>query len=124
MSRGRNSPELAAAVHVLAKADVVAFGGVGFAGQILPATEAYRTVADALARQAQEVRTHVDGLLASGSAAGKVYAATLLELIDPPAARAAWRTLSTDPSELVTFSGCLQTRTTLARYALERAAAG
>jgi hypothetical protein len=124
MSRGSNSAELAAAVRELARADVVAFGGVGFAGQILPATEAYRTVADALARRGQEMRTHVDGLLASGSAAGKVYAATLLEQVDPAAARAAWRMLSTDPSELVTFSGCLQTRTTLARYASERAAAG
>jgi len=122
MSRGQDS-ELAAAVRELARADVVAFGGVGFAGQILPVTEAYRTVA-ALAGQGNEVRTQVEWLLATGSAAGKVYAATLLETIDSAAARAAWRTLSTDPSELVTFSGCMQTRTTLAEYALERSAAG
>jgi hypothetical protein len=111
---------IATAVHDLAAADVVAFGGIGLAGRILPVTGAYRTVDAALPGQADDVRPHVAWLLAHGSPAGKVYAATLLERLDPEAARAAWGAMSHDRSELTTFQGCVMDRTTLADYATSR----
>jgi len=108
---------LEAAVRELAKADVVAFGGVGLVGRVLPVTEAYRTVADEMAADPEKVRTQLAWLLANGSAAGKAYAATLLDELDPAAGRAAWGSLSTDKSEFTTFQGCIMNRTTLAEYA-------
>ncbi|AVT40115.1 hypothetical protein [Plantactinospora sp. BB1] len=112
--------ELATAVRELAGADVVAFGGVGLAGQVLPPTEAYRTVEAALPEHAEELRPRLAWLLANGSAAGRAYAATLLDRLDPAAARDAWRGLLGDPAELTTFSGCLMDQTTLGEYAAGR----
>jgi hypothetical protein len=111
---------LTAAVRELAKADVLAFGGVGLVGRILPATEAYLEVADALGDD-HKVRPQLAWLLANGSTAGKAYAATLLQELDPAAGREAWRSLLKDKSELTTFSGCIMGRTTLAEYAAGRA---
>ncbi|MFY1674212.1 hypothetical protein ACN27G_30410 [Plantactinospora sp. WMMB334] len=112
--------DLAAAVRELAESDVVAFGGVGLAGQVLPATEAYRTVEAALPERAEEVRPRLAWLLANGSAAGRAYAAALLDRLDPATAGAAWQELRDDPGELTTFSGCLMDRTTLGEYAATR----
>jgi hypothetical protein len=114
---------LGAAVRDLAKADVVAFGGVGLVGRILPATEAYQTVADAADREPDKVRPELDWLLANGSPAGKAYAATLLDQLDPAAGRDAWRRLTGEPGELTTFQGCIMNRTTLAEYAGARTGA-
>jgi hypothetical protein len=111
---------IATAVRDLAAAEVVAFGGVGLAARILPATGAYQTVHAALPRRADDVRPHLGWLLAHGSPAGKVYAATLLEGVDPDAARAAWGAMSHDRSEVTTFQGCVMDRTTLADYAASR----
>jgi hypothetical protein len=108
---------VAAAVRELASAEVVAFGGVGLAARILPVTEAYQTVEEALPEYAEEVRPHLAWLLANGSPAGKAYAATLLARIDPEAARAAWGALSHEPAEFTTFHGCVMDRTTLGQYA-------
>jgi len=108
---------IAAAVHDLAGAKVVAFGGVGLAARVLPATEAYRKVERSLPERAEEIRPHLAWLLANGSPAGKAYAATLLGRFDPAAARAAWGSLSHDLSEFTTFQGCVMDRTTLADYA-------
>jgi hypothetical protein len=108
---------LSAAVRDLATADVVAFGGVGLVGRVLPVTEAYQTVADAIARDPENVRPELAWLLANGSAAGKAYAATLLDQLDPAVGRAAWGSLSADPAEFTTFQGCVMSRTTLAEYA-------
>ncbi|GIG88915.1 hypothetical protein [Plantactinospora endophytica] len=112
--------ELAAALRELAGADVVAFGGVGLAGQVLPPTEAYRTVAAQPPERADEIRGRLGWLLANGSAAGRAYAVTLLDRLDPAAARTAWRGLLDDPAELTTFSGCLMDQTTLGEYAAAR----
>ncbi|MEE3919149.1 hypothetical protein V2I01_14480 [Micromonospora sp. BRA006-A] len=68
-----------------------AFGGVGLAGQILPATEAYRTLEQGLREHPEAARKRVDRLLRKGSPAGRAYAATLLEAVDPDAGRDAWR---------------------------------
>ena len=114
---------LGAAVRELAKADVVAFGGVGLVGRILPATEAYLAVADAVAREPDKARPELDWLLANGSPAGKVYAATLLDQLDPAAGRDAWRHLTGEAGELTTFQGCIMDRTTLAEYAGTRTGA-
>jgi hypothetical protein len=111
---------LTAAVRRLADADVLAFGGVGLAGRILPATAAYRDVADRLGDD-DKVRPQLAWLLANGSPAGKAYAATLLQELDPAAGREAWRSLMKDRSEFTTFSGCVMGRTTLAEYAAGRA---
>jgi hypothetical protein len=114
--RGKKD-RLNAAVRDLAKADVVAFGGVGLVGRILPATEAYQSVVDEIEKRPDEVRPEIEWLLANGSAAGKAYAATLLERLDPAAGQSAWRSLAGDPSEFTTFQGCIMNRTTLGEYA-------
>ncbi|SCE68262.1 hypothetical protein GA0074695_0276 [Micromonospora viridifaciens] len=114
--------ELAAAVEELAAADTLAFGGVGIAGTLLPATEAYQQLERALAERPAEVRQRLDRLLEHGSPAGKAYAAALLDTVDHAAGRAAWTRLRDDPGELTTFTGCLMDQTTLGEYAAERLA--
>ncbi|MCG5467731.1 hypothetical protein LADH09A_001542 [Micromonospora sp. LAH09] len=115
--------ELGAAVDTLVAADTLAFGGVGFAGKLLPVTEAYQRVEAALDDHPEEVRRQLDRVLADGTPAGRAYAATLLERIDPAAARAAWTSLRDDPSEFTTFVGCVMDRETIGNYATQRLAA-
>lgn len=112
--------QLAAAIEELHRAETVAFGPVGVAGSLLPVTEAYRRVEAALAEHPEEVRAQLDRLLATGSPAGKVYAAALLDRLDPAAGRAAWERLRDDPAEVPTFTGCVMGRTTLREYAEDR----
>ncbi|MEV1331796.1 hypothetical protein AB0J20_19735 [Micromonospora costi] len=114
--------EIEDAVAELARADTLAFGGVGFANTLLPATEAYQRLKAASAERPDEVRPHLDRLLDSGSPAGRAYAATLLERIDPAAARTAWTALGDDPAEFTTFTGCVMGRSSLRAYASERLA--
>ncbi|MEO3774478.1 hypothetical protein [Micromonospora sp. B9E7] len=115
--------ELESAVDALVTADTLAFGGVGIAGTLLPVTEAYHRVAATLDEHPAEVRRQLDRVLADGTPAGRAYAATLLERIDPAAARAAWTSLRDDPSEFTTFVGCVMDRETLGNYATQRLAA-
>ncbi|MET8352828.1 MULTISPECIES: hypothetical protein [unclassified Micromonospora] len=115
--------ELGSAVDELVAADTLAFGGVGFAGTLLPVTEAYQRVEAALDDHPEEVRRQLDRVLAEGSPAGRAYAATLLERIDPTAARATWTSLRDDPTEFTTFVGCVMGRSTLGEYATQRLAA-
>ncbi|MFI6267584.1 hypothetical protein [Micromonospora zamorensis] len=112
--------ELGADVDTLVAADTLAFGGVGFAGKLLPVTEAYQRVEAALEDHPDEVRRQLDRVLADGTPAGRAYAATLLERIDPAAARAAWTSLRDDPSEFTTFVGCVMDRETIGNYATQR----
>ncbi|MCI4063567.1 hypothetical protein MRQ36_13630 [Micromonospora sp. R77] len=119
---GKKDRELDAAVKELAKADTVAFGGVGIAGTLLPATEAYRHVERALDEHPAEARKKVDWLLKHGSPAGKAYAASLLDRVDAEAGRAAWSRLRDHDDEFTTFSGCVMGRATLGEYAAERLA--
>jgi hypothetical protein len=114
--------ELDAAIDELARADTLAFGGVGIAATLLPVTEAYFRVERALSDRPAETRRRLDWLLEHGSPAGRAYAATLLERIEPAAARAAWTALRADGSEFTTFSGCVTSRATLRQYASERLA--
>ncbi|MFC8620484.1 hypothetical protein ACFT9M_29260 [Micromonospora purpureochromogenes] len=114
--------ELDAAVKELAGADTLAFGGVGIAGTLLPVTEAYRRVEEALHTHPDEARDKVDWLLRHGSPAGKAYAATLLERVDPAAARKAWASLRDDKGEFTTFTGCVMGNASLRGYATERLA--
>ncbi|MFY1705302.1 MULTISPECIES: hypothetical protein [Micromonospora] len=109
--------ELDAATGTLAGSDTLAFGGVGLAGTMLPATEAYQRLLTAVAARPDEVRTRLDWLLGNGSPAGRAYAATLLDRLDPSAGRAAWAGLRGETGELTTFTGCLMERTTLGQYA-------
>ncbi len=122
MGFGERGRELDAAVRELAGADTLAFGGVGIASQILPATDAYRHVERALGEHPAEARKRVDWLLTHGSPAGKAYAAALLDTVDRAAGRAAWERLRDDEGEFTTFSGCVMGRATLRDYAAERLA--
>ncbi|MGC4865720.1 hypothetical protein ACLQ3B_09840 [Micromonospora sp. DT53] len=115
--------ELGAAVDELVAADTLAFGGVGIAGTLLPVTEAYHRVEAALTDHPEEVRRQLDRVLADGTPAGRAYAATLLERVDPEAARTAWTSLRDDPTEFTTFVGCVMDRETLGTYASRRLAA-
>jgi hypothetical protein len=124
LRRSKEDRELDAAIKEMAKADTLAFGGVGIASTLLPVTEAYLQVEQALSERPDDVRRRLDWLLDHGSPAGRAYAATLLERIDPAAARAAWTALRADGSEFTTFSGCVMGRATLGQYASERLAAG
>ncbi|WFE63258.1 hypothetical protein [Micromonospora sp. WMMD714] len=123
MRKKSGDPELDAAVRELAEADTVAFGGVGFAGTLLPVTEAYRRVAEALVQRPRQAREQVDWLLRHGSPAGRAYAATLLEGVGRAAGRDAWAALRDDDGEFTTFDGCLMGTTTLGGYAADRLAA-
>lgn len=115
--------EMDAAVSELAGADTVEFGGVGFAGTLLPATEAYRTLERLLGERPGEVRSRLSWLLTEGTPAGRAYAATLLCRVDPAAGRAAWSRLRDQAGEVTTFSGCVMSRVDLAGYADEQLAA-
>ncbi|KXK59248.1 hypothetical protein AWW66_25370 [Micromonospora rosaria] len=123
-----NDPDAAAgldaAAGVLAEAGTLAFGGVGLAGAVLPDTEAYRRLEQALPSRAGEVRARLDWLLANGSPTGRAYAATLLEQVDPAAARIAWTALRADDAVLTSFTGCLLEQVTLGEYAARRLAEG
>jgi hypothetical protein len=124
LRRSKEDRELEAAIKELAGADTLAFGGVGIASTLLPVTAAYLRVEQALAERPDEVRRRLDWLLDHGSPAGRAYAATLLERVDPAAAHAAWTSLRTDDREFTTFSGCVMGRAPLSQYASERLAAG
>jgi len=106
-----------ARLREIGEATVVAFGGVGLAGRVLPATEAYLALANADGDP--KLRSKLDKLLKTATPAGKVYGALLLDRLDPAAGRAAWQRLAGDRSELTTFSGCMMGKTTLAEYATE-----
>ncbi|MFJ6196792.1 hypothetical protein [Micromonospora sp. NPDC092111] len=120
MGKRSGDRELDAAIAELAGADTVAFGGVGFAGTLLPVTEAYRRVEEAFAARPEQARRQVDWLLRHGSPAGRAYAATLLEAVDPAAARDAWTALRDDDAEFTTFTGCVMGTASLRWYAAER----
>ncbi|MEH0928738.1 hypothetical protein [Micromonospora sp. CPCC 205558] len=122
IGKEKSERELGAAVDSLLAADTLAFAGVGIAGTLLPVTEAYERVSAALDDHPEEVRRQLDRVLADGTPAGRVYAATLLERVDPAAARAAWTSLRDDPSEFTTFVGCVMDRETLGTYASRRLA--
>lgn len=109
--------ELEEAVRELTNADIVAFGGVGIASALLPATQAYRVIEQMLPDHRDRICERLDWLLSNASPAGRVYAATLLERLDPPAGRAVWSSLREDPAEFTTFTGCVMGRTTVSEYA-------
>jgi hypothetical protein len=104
-------------LRTLAKAGTVAFGGVGFAGTILPETAAFDALAAEVGHRGAALRPGLERLVATATPAGKVYAAILLGRIDPAAGRDAWRKLAHDKSPVDTFSGCIMGQTTLAEYA-------
>jgi hypothetical protein len=118
---GAVRPEDEQALGELAHADVLAFGGVGLASQVLPATEAFHALCGAVDNGAgASLRPALEELLRSATPAGKVYAALLLTRLDPVAGRAAWQGLARDRAEVTTFSGCVMNKTTLAEYAADQ----
>ncbi|WP_433212292.1 hypothetical protein ACQP00_52225 [Dactylosporangium sp. CS-047395] len=107
-------------LKLLAAADTLAFGGVGIAGALLPATKAYFAVEEALRRDGHDLRPRLEALLDKATPAGKVYAAELLTHVDAAAGRSAWERLRGQSGEVKTFQGCIMGSTTVARYAEER----
>jgi hypothetical protein len=95
---------------------MVAFGGVGFAGTILPETTAF----EVLVAAGPDVRSELEKLLASATPAGKVYAATALQRIDPDAGVSAWRFLADNNSDVTIASGCLIDKRPVSQYAGEQ----
>ena len=104
----------------IAKADTVAFGGVGIAGTLLPATQAYFELEEALLQHKEELRPRLEQLLDTATPAGRIYAAELLTRIEAAAGRAAWQRLAEQDAEVTTMSGCIMGKTTLRSYAADR----
>jgi len=104
----------------LAKADTVAFGGVGIAGTMLPATQAYFALEEAVPLHRTELRGRLEALLDTATPAGRVYAGELLTHVSAEAGRAAWTRLARQHADVGTITGCVLSRTTLARYASAR----
>ncbi|RUL91459.1 hypothetical protein [Verrucosispora sp. FIM060022] len=119
---GRQHDELADAAAALANAETVTFGGVGLAGTMLPETEAYQRIEELAADRPEEVRGQLERLLSAGTPAARVYAATLLERLDPAAGQAVWVGLRADSAQLQTATGCVLDSTTVGAYAADRLA--
>jgi hypothetical protein len=107
-------------LETLAKADTVAFGGVGIAGAVLPATRAYFALEEAIPLHRLELRGRLEKLLDTATPAGRVYAGELLTHVSAEAGRAAWARLARQEVDVSTMTGCVLGRTTLARYAATR----
>jgi hypothetical protein len=107
-------------LRLLAEADTLAFGGVGIAGSLLPATKAYFAVEEGLRQHGADLRPRLEALLDRATPAGRLYAAELLTHADAAAGRAAWLRLEAQDAEVRTFSGCIMGGTTVGRYAAER----
>jgi hypothetical protein len=104
----------------IAKADTLAFGGVGIAGTLLPATRAYFTVEEGLRRHGAALRPQLEKLLGSATPAGRLYVAELLTHVDADAGQAAWKRLAGESGDVRTFTGCIMGSTTVSRYAGQR----
>jgi hypothetical protein len=109
-------------LKALAKADTVAFGPVGIAATVLPATQAFDDLVEAGRGDPAGLVPRLERLMREASPAGKVYAAEALGRIDPAAGRRAWERLAVDTGEFMTLSGCVGGRSTLAEYATGRLA--
>lgn len=128
MALFKRTTPLDEALDEIAKADAVAFGGVGIAGSLLPATQAYFALEEALPLHKAELRPRLGRLLDSATPAGRIYAAELLDHVDATAGRAAWERLAAqrnaDLTQVSTYSGCIMGKTTLGRYAADRLSPG
>jgi hypothetical protein len=107
-------------LRLLADADTLAFGGVGIAGTLLPATKAYFAVEEGLRLHGEQLRPRLEALLDRATPAGRLYAAELLTHADAAAGKAAWRHLDGQGGAVTTFTGCIMGSTTVGRYAAER----
>lgn len=104
----------------LETAGTVAFGPVGIAGTTLPETRAYDELAEAGRGDPASLVPHLEKLVRTASPAGRVYAAEVLDRLDPAAGRRAWERLSGETGEFMTMHGCVGGRSTLAEYASGR----
>jgi hypothetical protein len=107
-------------LRLLERADTVAFGAVGIAAKVLPATDAYFAMEERVNQYGAALRPQLDRLFERASPAGRIYAAELITRVDRAAGEAAWRRLANDGAEVTTFSGCFINQTTVARYAADR----
>ena len=107
------------ALDTLRTAEVVAFGGVGFAAVKSRETLAYEYLRDAGAR----VGPGLKALLRTATPAGKVYAAHLVNRLDREFGRCVWEGLAAQPGEFLTGAGCMIEKLTLAEHAHAQLAA-
>jgi hypothetical protein len=107
------------ALATLRTAQVVAFGGVGFAGVKSPETQAFEYLRDAGSR----VGPGVKALLRTATPAGKVYAAHLVNRVDREFGRCVWEELAAQPGEFLTGAGCQIEKLSLAGHARAQLAA-
>jgi hypothetical protein len=111
---------LEAACRELVTAEVVAFGGVGLRGHVLPPTMAYRTLREVIAAGpagVAAVKPRLQEVMRVATPAGKIYAGVLMREVDPAAARAFWQAQVADHTRVSTFIGCVRGSTTLAEFA-------
>jgi hypothetical protein len=123
----KTTDSLDASLDVIAKADALAFGGVGFAGSLLPATQAYFSIEEAMGSQPGRkvtLRPRLERMLDSATPAGRIYAAELLNHVEAAVGQAAWRRLAKQDAEVRTFTGCIMGKTTVRRYANDRLSSG
>jgi hypothetical protein len=107
-------------LKALAKAETVAFGPVGIAGTVLPATQAYDDLVEAGRGDPAGLVPRLEKLLREATPAGKIYAAEAIDRINPVAGRRAWERLAGETGEFMTLNGCVGGRSTLAGYASGR----
>jgi hypothetical protein len=102
----------------LREADAVAFTEPGCTDMSDQAARVYESVK---AGRSPQLPPRLERLLDGATAAGRVYAATLLGLIDPEAGRDAWDRLADDDSPLeICRGGVTVRRTTVAEYVAEQ----
>ena len=104
----------------IAKADTVAFGGVGIAGSLLPATQAYFTLEEALPVYRDALKPRLEKLLRTATPAGRIYAAELLNHDDATVGQEAWHRLEGQSDDVTLFRGCVMSRTTVGGYVADR----
>ncbi len=105
-------------VDRLAKVDLFAFGGVGFAGVISPGEKEYRAV---LASPCAE--TDFEKLLASGNPQAKCYALVGIRQLDPEKFKALSASLRSSKEQVPTMRGCMMSHQAMSDL-IERIGAG
>jgi hypothetical protein len=101
-------------IQELQNADLVAFSEPGCEAGAGAVTYAFEVVKGNLSPR---LRPRLERLLDRATPAGRVYAATLLDRIDPQAGRDAWGRLADDHNPVDTCRGSDKARTTVAEYA-------
>ena len=106
------------AVDRLAKVDLFAFGGVGFAGVISPGEKDYKLVLSS-----PSAETDFERLLASGNPQAKCYALVGIRQLNPEKFKTLSAPLHSSKEQVSTMRGCILSHQTMAAL-IERIEAG